>query len=182
SGLGLLSFGPLAERLGRRGAFAVMHVLALLIVPVTCYGPQTYGQMLCVLPLFGFFTVGIHAGYAIYFPELFPDRLRATGTGVCFNGGRILAAPILWLSGELKARPGTDLRTAVCALAMLYLVGLFVLRFLPETKDRPLPEKRSPSNEAKRPFMGATTLEFVPGTVPGQQRNGDDLFPAVLVC
>ena len=91
-GLGLLAFGPLAQRLGRKPAFVVMHLAALAIVPITCYAPQTYGQMLAILPVFGFFTLGIHAGYAIYFPELFPGHLRATGTGICFNGGRLLAA------------------------------------------------------------------------------------------
>lgn len=138
AGLGLLAFGPLAEWLGRRGAFALMHVLAAAIVPVTCYLPQTYIQMLMVLPLFGFFTVGIHAGYAVYFPELFPDHLRATGAGVCFNGGRLLAAPILWLSGDLKAWLGDDLRLAVTILGSLFLVGLVLIWFLPETKGKPL--------------------------------------------
>jgi MFS family permease len=139
-GLGLLAFGPLAARLGRRGAFAVMHVAALAIVPVTCYAPQTYWQQLLLLPVFGFFTVGIHAGYAIYFPELFPNRLRATGAGVCFNGGRLLAAPILFFSGQLKALPGMDLRLAVTLLSLLFAVGLALLLCLPETKGRPLPE------------------------------------------
>jgi MFS family permease len=139
AGLGLLAFGPLAERLGRRGAFALMHVAALAIVPITCYLPQTYTQMLFVLPLYGFFTVGIHAGYAVYFPELFPDHLRATGVGVCFNGGRLLAAPILWLSGDLKAWTG-DLRLAVTMLGGLFLVGLLLIWFLPETKGKPLPQ------------------------------------------
>ena len=139
-GLGLLCFGPLAERLGRRGAFALMHIMALVIVPVTCYLPQSYGQMLWILPLFGFFTLGIHAGYAVYFPELFPDHLRATGTSVCFNGGRLVAAPILWLSGMLKGLPGMDLRDAVMILSSLFVLGLVLLLFLPETKGRPLPE------------------------------------------
>ncbi len=67
---------------------------------------QPRSQLLCVLPFFGFFTLGIHAGYAIYFPELFPSRLRATGSGVCFNGGRLAAAPMLWLSGDLKTDAG----------------------------------------------------------------------------
>jgi MFS family permease len=140
AGLGLFCFGPLAERLGRRGAFALMHLMALVMVPVTCYLPQSYMQMLLVLPFFGFFTVGIHAGYAVYFPELFPDHLRATGVGVCFNGGRLLAAPILWLSGDLKAWTGDDLRLAVTLLGSLFLVGLGLIWFLPETKGKPLPE------------------------------------------
>ena len=112
-GLGLLCFAPLAERLGRRRAFAAMHIAAQLIVPVACYVPQTYEQMLLVLPLFGFFTLGIHAGYAIYFPELFPVHLRVIGAAVCFNGGRLLAAPILFLSSAIKVRPEIDLRSAV---------------------------------------------------------------------
>jgi MFS family permease len=139
-GFGLLCFGPLAERLGRRGAFALMHLAALAIVPVICYLPQTYGQMLVLLPIFGFFTLGSHAGYAVYFPELFPDHLRATGASVCFNGGRLVAAPILWLSGMLKGLPGMDLRHAVMILSSLFMVGLFLLIFLPETKGKPLPE------------------------------------------
>ena len=56
-----------------------MHLMAFVIVPATCYLPQGFGQMLVMLPLFGFFAGGIHAGYAIYFPELFPSHLRATG-------------------------------------------------------------------------------------------------------
>jgi MFS family permease len=139
-GLGLLSFGPLAERLGRKWAFAALHLGALIIVPLTCYLPQTYSQMLMFLPVYGFFTLGIHAGYAVYFPELFPNHLRATGVGVCFNGGRLIAAPLLWLSGELKERPDVDLRLAVSLMGLLFVVGLFLLLFLPETKGRPLPE------------------------------------------
>ncbi len=138
-GLGLLAFGPLAERFGRRPAFAIMQIAALVIVPVTCWLPQTYGQMLAILPVFGFFTLGIHAGFAIYFPELFPARLRATGSGFCFNGGRLLAAVVLVGSSQLKAS-GLDLRMAVSLLGLIFLVGLVLLIFLPETKGQPLPE------------------------------------------
>jgi MFS family permease len=139
-GIGLLAFGPLAERLGRRGAFLAWHLCAVAIVPVVCYLPQSYWQMLALLPLYGFFAGGMHAGYAIYFPELFPDHLRSTGAGVCFNGGRLIAAPLLWLSAWIKARPDVDLRLAVTMLSLLFLFGLLLLLFLPETKGKPLPE------------------------------------------
>jgi len=139
-GIGQLSFGPIAERLGRRGAFLLMHLAAFAIVPITCYVPHSCGQMLSLLPFFGFFTGGIHAGYAIYFPELFPSHLRATGSGICFNGGRLIAAPLLWISAMLKSRPGVDLRLAVTMLGSLFLIGAFLLLFLPETKGKPLPE------------------------------------------
>jgi MFS family permease len=134
--LGLLAMGPLCERLGRRGAFVLMHLCAAGIVPITCYLPHSYGQLLAVLPFFGFFTGGMHAGYAVYFPELFPDQLRATGAGVCFNGGRIVAAPMLWLSGAIKER--IDLRLAMVSLGALYIVGIFFLLLLPETRGGPL--------------------------------------------
>ncbi|MCH7687818.1 MAG: MFS transporter, partial [Planctomycetes bacterium] len=90
--------------------------------------------------VFGFLTLGMHAGYAIYFPELFPTHLRATGTSFCFNGGRVLAVPVLFFSAWLKAKEGVDLRVAVSALGVLFLLGAVVMLFLPETKDQDLPE------------------------------------------
>jgi MFS family permease len=139
-GLGLLAFGPLCVRLGRKRAFTLMLIGAFLIVPITCYLPKTYAQLLILLPVFGFLTLGIHAGFAIYFPELFPTHLRATGAGFCFNVGRTLAASILWGSGVLKSLPGMDFRAALCLLALLFLMGIAVVKYLPETKDQPLPE------------------------------------------
>lgn len=139
-GLGLLAMGPLCVKLGRRRAFAWMHVGAFVIVPITCYLPATYHQLLMLLPVFGFLTLGIHAGYAVYFPELFPTSLRASGSGFCFNGGRIVAASALVLSGWLKSLPGMDLRLAITLLALLFPLGLVIIYFLPETKGQPLPE------------------------------------------
>jgi hypothetical protein len=139
-GLGLLAFGPLCVRIGRRPAFAVMHLGAFLIVPIVCYLPSTYTQLLCILPVFGFLTLSIHAGYAIYFPELFPTHLRGTGAGFCFNGARILAAGVLYLSAWLKSIPGMDLRLAVTSLGLLFPLGLAIIFFLPETRGQPLPE------------------------------------------
>jgi MFS family permease len=116
------------------------HAAALAVVPLTCYAPTSAGQLFALLPLYGFCTLGLHAGYAIYFPELFPTRLRATGAGLCFNGGRLAAAVVLAFSGWLKEQPGIDTRLAVTLLSSLFLLGMVLLWFLPETKDQPLPK------------------------------------------
>ncbi|MEQ1827212.1 MAG: MFS transporter [Pirellula sp.] len=142
AGLGMLAFGPLSARLGRRGTFAIMHVAAFIMTWLICWLPAYFGSyilLLCLMPVFGFFAQGIHAGYAVYFPELFPTHLRATGAGFCFNTGRILAAPVLiWLSSWMKST--FDLSTAITCLSGFFLLGLLFLAFLPETKDQPLPE------------------------------------------
>jgi len=139
-GLGLLAFGPLCARFGRKPTFIAIQLLAFLVVPLTCFAPGSYTQLMLLLPLFGFLTLGMHAGYAIYFPELFPTHLRATGTSFCFNGGRILAFPVLLFSGWLKAESGLQLGVAVSLLALLFLVGALVTLLLPETKGQELPE------------------------------------------
>jgi len=139
-GIGLLLFGPLCHWLGRRRAFIAAHLAGLAIVPITCFVPQTYTQLLLILPFYGAFTFGMHAGYAVYFPELFPARLRALGASLCFNGGRLLAAVMVPLAGYIKQLPGMQLTTALPLLSLTYLLGLVVIIFLPETKGQPLPE------------------------------------------
>ena len=140
SGLGMLAFGPICVRLGRRPTFVLYHLAALIVVPITCFAPTSYTMLLALLPLYGFFTIGIHAGYAVYFPELFPNHLRSTGTGFCFNGGRLIASSVLIFSGWLKALPGVRLPVAISLMASLFILGVVIIQFLPETKGQPLPE------------------------------------------
>lgn len=138
AGAGQLCFGPISVRLGRRPTFALMHILSFIMVVFVCYLPSAYWQMLVLLPLLGFAALSIHSGYAIYFPELFPNHLRATGAGFCFNAGRLLAAPMLLLSGHAKTL--LSLPDAVAVLGCLFLLGLVALPFLPETRGQDLPE------------------------------------------
>jgi MFS family permease len=140
AGLGMLAFGPLAVRFGRRRTFVLYLAASTAIVPLTCYAAPTYGVLLVLLGVYGFFTWGLHAGFAVYFPELFPHHLRSTGAGFCFNGGRMLASAVLVFSGWLKALPGMDLRLAIMLMALLFPVGLLIVSQMPETRGQPLPE------------------------------------------
>jgi MFS family permease len=138
-GLGLLAFGPICEWLGRRRAFILFHIGGLVLGVLTF---QTYQQWSgavfgMLLVLFGFWTLGMHAGYAIYFPELYPTRLRSLGSGFCFNFARFTTALMLVINGALQQR-GVPLETAGTWLSLLFLAGVAIAWFGPETKGTTL--------------------------------------------
>ncbi|WP_152054056.1 MFS transporter [Tautonia marina] len=139
SAAGLLAFAPLASTIGRRKTFLLYHVGALILVPLTFLTASTLATTVVLLALMAAFVVGMHAGYAIYFPELFPTHLRATGSSFCFNVGRILGAVMLLVRGGLGATIGV--RPAVAVVSLVFLVGIALLTIAPETKDTELPEE-----------------------------------------
>jgi MFS family permease len=136
---GYLCFGPLADRFGRRPVFALMCAGSFVMLPVIFLAPRPYEHVLLLLPLLGFFNNGIFSGFPIYLPELYPTRIRATGAGFCFNAGRVLAAVGPFLTGYLEQSLGS-LGRAASVIALIYLVGLAILPFAPETRGKPLPD------------------------------------------
>ena len=91
-----------------------------------------------MVPIMGFCILSLFAGYAIYFPELFPTRLRATGTGFCYNVARFLAASGPAVFAGLSASYG--MQRAALVVSGVFLLGLLVMPIAPETKDKMLPE------------------------------------------
>jgi len=140
-GLGLLMFGWISSKLGRRGTFVFYQVIAfgmvLLLFLYLIPNKASPAVLTLTLPIFGFFTLGMHAGYAVYFPELYPTRLRGTGTGFCFNMGRLGAAAVFFiLVPLLELSPERQ----VLWLSPLYLLGAIVVMFGKETRGEELPE------------------------------------------
>jgi hypothetical protein len=105
---------------------------------------QEFSQVFWMVPLMGLCQLSLFAGYAIYFPEMFPTYLRSTGTSFCYNVGRFVAAvgPALLgiLIGLFEGTRVEKLRYAGLVMCSVFFVGLLVLPFAPETKDKPLPE------------------------------------------
>lgn len=136
--LGMFSFTFAAGYFNRRTAFLGSFVLCLGVVAFVFASLKTAADVNWMLPLVGFATLAPFAGYSIYFPELFPTRLRGTGVGFCYNTVRYLAAPFPFLLGWLSTLMA--FRTVAVMMCAIYLVGIVALLRAPETKGQPLPE------------------------------------------
>lgn len=136
--VGMLTFTFLAARVSRRGAFLCAFLLCIVSVPFVFHSLKSEADMTWMLPIMGFGTLACFAGYSIYFPELFPTRLRGTGVGFCYNTVRYLTAPFPFLLGWLATL--VPFRTVAVGMSAIYLVGIVALVWAPETKGKPLPE------------------------------------------
>ena len=143
---GIFAFSLLTARFGRKPTFALFFVLAGLSTAAVFLFLKSWSDIFWMVPVMGFFQLALFGGYAIYFPELFPTRLRSTGTSFCYNVGRLVsavgpAALGLLTSQVYKDLPAPDpLRYAGVTMCLVFLLGLVALPFLPETKGKPLPE------------------------------------------
>jgi MFS family permease len=131
--LGVFCFPALANRIGRRRAFGLFFVMAPLATALALMGGADYTRLLLLLPISTFFSIGVSAGFVLYFPELFPMRLRATGSGLGYNVGRIFSAPIPWLTGIAIAAFNGSVAAGVLIATSIYAIGLATLPFAPET-------------------------------------------------
>jgi hypothetical protein len=141
---GMMVLSRVAQTKGRRIAFGVSIVCSFLTTVLVFKGLREFSQIFWMLPLMGFGQLSAFAVYAIYLPELFPTSLRSTGTSFCYNVGRLVAATAPFTLGKITARLGGDVeafRTAGLWMSLVLLLGLVAIPFLPETKDRPLPEE-----------------------------------------
>jgi MFS family permease len=144
SACGMYAFAIVTQRTGRKPAFAICFIAALASTTTVYYFINEFQQIFWMLPLMGFCVLSLFAGYAIYFPELFPTHLRSTGTSFCYNVGRFVAAigPFLtgYLTKNVYGHTLEPLRYAGLTMCGIFVLGLLVLPFAPETKDRPLPD------------------------------------------
>ncbi len=136
--LGMLTFTWVASRFNRRTAFFASFAFCGVVVAFVFYALKRETDVYWMLPLMGFGTLSCFAGYSIYFPEIFPTRLRGTGVGFCYNTVRYFAAPFPMLLGWLSTM--LPFRRVAVIMCLIYLVGIVALIWAPETKGKPLPE------------------------------------------
>lgn len=136
--VGMLTFTYVASTFSRRLAFLGAFILCLATTVFVFLSLKSATDAYWMLPMMGFAQLAVFAGYSIYFPELFPTRLRGTGVGFCYNTVRYLAAPAPTLFGYLATL--MPFRTAAVIMSSVFLVGMITLIWAPETKGKELPE------------------------------------------
>ena len=133
--VGALLGGWLASQLGRRSTYFLISLLSLATSSYIFWfldplDPHFLGWVAAI----GFFGTVYFGWLPLYLPELFPQRVRATGTGVTFNFGRILTAVAVLMVGQFNLIVAGNYAEIGRVTCLIYLVGMVLICFAPDTR------------------------------------------------
>ncbi len=134
--LGYISFGWIADRIGRRPAFTLFMIGATAVVPLFAFGARSALTLLAIGPLVGYFAHGYFSLFGAMLAELFPTSIRASAQGFCYNAGRLASAAAPALIGA--AAPKYGLGAALAVDAIFFALGGALIWLLPETRGTDL--------------------------------------------
>ncbi len=133
--LGYISYGFLADRLGRKWVYVGFLFMAAIVVQFYAHAASAM-ELLWVGPLVGFWGTGYFSGFAVITSELFPTAIRGTAMGFAYNTGRIVSAAAPILIGRASDRHGMASALAITSISFL---GAAILAIsIPETRGKPL--------------------------------------------
>ncbi len=126
---------------GRRPAYFILCLTSLLSCAWLFRGIDSYGASFLTLTfVVGAVTAAFYGWMPLYLPEIFPTRVRATAQGLSFNAGRLLAAVGALQMGSLMQTFNGSYAKAGAVISLVYVFGLVIIWFAPETRGKPLPE------------------------------------------
>ena len=132
---GYVSFGFIADAIGRRRAYVAFLVAASMLLPLYGFLSQP-GVLLLLGPFVAFFGTGYYSGFGAVIVELYPTSVRATAAGVCYNTGRLASAAAPYIVGSLASARGFGAAFAVAGAAFLLAALMWI--GIPETSNREL--------------------------------------------
>jgi MFS family permease len=132
---GYLSFGWMAEKLGRKKSFLLYFLGAAFTIPL--YSAVTRPVLIMIMgALVAFFGTGFFSGSGLVGSELFPTEIRARALGFTYNGARTLSALAPFVIGRVGQARGLGYAFYLCALS--FLLAAIASQLLPETKGTAL--------------------------------------------
>jgi MFS family permease len=136
--LGYLTFGFIADLIGRRQAFVLYMLSAAIVVPI--YGQMAgNGMMLLLLgPLVGYFGYGYFSMFGGFVAELYPAAVRATGQGTSYNIGRMAGAIAPYTIGALATQFGIGIGAALSVTSAFFILAALLIFTLPDRSGQAL--------------------------------------------
>jgi MFS family permease len=136
---GYLTFGFIADRLGRRRTFVLFMIAAAIIAPLYGKVAATNPTALLVLsPLLGYFGHGYFSMFGGFVAELYPTEVRATGQGTSYNLGRTLGALAPYSVGVIATWPGVGIGLALTSTSVFFLLAAVLIFTLPDRSGQAL--------------------------------------------
>ena len=141
--IGTLLTIPIARYFGRRRLYGIYFTASAIAVMAT-FGLDIPSETRLYLWFFiGLTVFGVFGSFPFYLPELFPTRLRSTGSGFCYNIGRVITAGGVFAVGAIaqgaKGDPAVILKT-LFMIGFVPILGLLLLRWVIETRDQTMPD------------------------------------------
>ena len=132
--------GFVADAMGRRPFLLVTYLGAIAFSVLAYTWTGSLGAFMAIAFLNGAFTLGFaYSWMAIYLVELFTPAVRATAASFVFNGARLIAWVFPIIAGQIVSEFGGVSRAALI-MSSVYVIGLVVPWFAPETAGKPLPD------------------------------------------
>ena len=137
---GYLTFGFIADRLGRRRTFILFMLSAAVLVPI--FGQMARSPMVLLLlsPVLGYVGHGYFSMFGSFVAELFPTAVRATGQGTSYNAGRLMGALAPYVIGVLATFPGVGIGLALASTSAFFVASALLILTLPDRSGQPLEE------------------------------------------
>ena len=130
--IGVVIFGHLADRIGRKPTFLIFQAgaVAMVLLYAELSDPMT---LLWAGAVMGMFVNGMIGGYGALISEAYPTAARATAQNVLFNIGRAVGGLGPIVVGTIAATYSFQL--AIALLASIYVLDMIATLFLiPELK------------------------------------------------
>jgi MFS family permease len=135
---GYLSFGPLADRFGRRRTFAAFTITAAIIVPIYLRVMTVPSALMILGPILGFVGHGYWSMLGPLLSELFPTAVRASGQGLGYNSGRVMGAAAPYIMGVLAGIPSVGIIAALGLTSLFYVLAAMLVFALPDSSQKAL--------------------------------------------
>jgi len=136
--LGYLTFGFIADRLGRRPTFVLFMVGAATLVLIYGQMASRPGVLMLLGPVLGYFGHGYFSMFGSFVAELFPTAVRGTGQGTSYNIGRMAGAIAPYTIGELATIPGIGIGLALGTTSAFFLLAAGLVFTLPDRSGQAL--------------------------------------------